>query len=81
MNTWYRKAGSASRAGFDVAVGPREAGWQHTGLYTLTLAPGESRIVTGRERAHRWLAMHPATPPFYFGIVISIVRSLPLAGC
>lgn len=55
MNTWYRKAGSASRAGFDVAVGPREAGWQHTGLYILTLAPGESRIVTGRE--FEWLVL------------------------
>lgn len=55
MNSWYRKAGSASRAGFDVAIGPREAGWQHTGLYVMTLAPGESRLITGRE--FEWLVL------------------------
>ncbi len=55
MNTWYRKAGSASRAGFDVAIGPREAGWQHTGLYVATLAPGESRRITGGE--YEWLVL------------------------
>ena len=55
MNAWYRKAGSASRAGFDVAIGPREAGWQHTGLYVATLAPGESRRITGGE--YEWLVL------------------------
>jgi 5-deoxy-glucuronate isomerase len=55
MSEWHRKAGSASRAGFDVAIGPREAGWEHTGLYVVTLAPGESRLITGRE--FEWLVL------------------------
>ena len=55
MSEWYRPAGSASRAGFDVAIGPREAGWEHTGLYVLTLAAGESRRVIGGE--HEWLVL------------------------
>jgi 5-deoxy-glucuronate isomerase len=55
MNEWHRKAGSASRAGFDVAIGPREAGWDHTGLYVVTLAPGESRLITGR--GFEWLVL------------------------
>ena len=55
MNTWFRKAGSAGREGFDVAIGPREAGWQHTGLYVVTLAPGESRRITGGE--FEWLVL------------------------
>ena len=55
MSQWYRKAGTASRAGFEVAIGPREAGWEHTGLYVVTLAAGESRMITGRE--HEWLVL------------------------
>ena len=55
MTEWHRKAGSASRAGFEVAIGPREAGWDHTGLYVVTLAPGESRLITGRE--YEWLVL------------------------
>jgi 5-deoxy-glucuronate isomerase len=55
MSEWHRKAGSASRAGFDVAIGPKEAGWEHTGLYVVTLAAGESRMITGRE--HEWLVL------------------------
>jgi 5-deoxy-glucuronate isomerase len=55
MNTWHRKAGSAGREGFDVAIGPREAGWQHTGLYVVTLAPGESRRITGGD--FEWLVL------------------------
>lgn len=55
MSEWYRKAGTASRAGFEVAIGPREAGWEHTGLYVVTLAAGESRMITGRE--HEWLVL------------------------
>jgi 5-deoxy-glucuronate isomerase len=55
MSEWYRKAGSAGRAGFEVAIGPREADWDHAGLYVLTLAPGESRIITGRE--YEWLVL------------------------
>jgi len=55
MSEWHRKAGSASRAGFEVAIGPREAGWEYTGLYVMTLAPGESRMITGRE--HEWLVL------------------------
>jgi 5-deoxy-glucuronate isomerase len=38
-----------------VAIGPREAGWDHTGLYVVTLAPGESRLITGRE--FEWLVL------------------------
>ena len=55
MSEWYRKAGSAGRAGFEVAIGPREAGWDHAGLYVVTLAPGESRVITGRR--HEWLVL------------------------
>jgi 5-deoxy-glucuronate isomerase len=55
MSEWHRKAGSAARAGFDVAIGPREAGWEHAGLYVVTLAPGESRRITGRE--YEWLVL------------------------
>ncbi|MEP7036333.1 MAG: 5-deoxy-glucuronate isomerase [Dermatophilaceae bacterium] len=55
MNEWYRRAGSAGRAGFDVAIGPREAGWEHAGLYVVTLAPGESRSIAGGE--HEWLVL------------------------
>jgi 5-deoxy-glucuronate isomerase len=55
MSEWHRKAGMASRAGFEVAIGPREAGWEHAGLYVVTLAPGESRVITGRE--FEWLVL------------------------
>jgi len=55
MSEWHRKVGSASRAGFEVAIGPREAGWEHAGLYVVTLAPGESRLITGRE--FEWLVL------------------------
>jgi 5-deoxy-glucuronate isomerase len=55
ITEWYRKAGSASRDGFDVAIGPRQAGWEHTGLNVVTLAPGESRTITGRE--YEWLVL------------------------
>jgi 5-deoxy-glucuronate isomerase len=55
MSEWHRKAGSASRAGFEVAIGPLEAGWEHTGLYVVTIAPGESRLITGRE--FEWLVL------------------------
>jgi 5-deoxy-glucuronate isomerase len=48
MSQWFRPAGSASRHGFDVAIRPGEAGWEHTGLNILTLPPGERReILTG----------------------------------
>ena len=55
MTEWHRRAGSASKAGFDVAIGPHEAGWEHTGLFVVTLAPGESRVITGRE--FEWLVL------------------------
>ena len=55
MSEWYRPAGSASRAGFDVAIGPREAGWEHTGLYVVTLAAGQSRRIICGE--HEWLVL------------------------
>jgi 5-deoxy-glucuronate isomerase len=55
MTEWHRKAGTASQPGFEVAIGPREAGWEHTGLYVLTLAPGESRLVSGGP--HEWLVL------------------------
>ena len=45
MSNWHRPAGSAARHGFDVALGPREAGWEHAGLNVLTLAPGERRLI------------------------------------
>ena len=54
MSEWYRKAGTASRAGFDVAIGPREAGWEHTGLYVVTLAAGESRSGSSAASMSGW---------------------------
>ena len=55
MSQWFRQAGSTSRDGFDVAIDPREAGWDHTGLYVATLAPGESReLATGE---FEWLVL------------------------
>ena len=60
MAEWHRKAGTASRAGFDVAIGPREAGWEHTGLYVVTLGPGESRAITGGP--HEWLVLPLSGP-------------------
>ena len=45
MSNWHRPAGSAARHGFDVALSPREAGWEHAGLNVLTLAPGERRLI------------------------------------
>ena len=55
MTEWFRKAGTAGRGGFDVAIGPREAGWEHTGLHVLTLAAGESKRVLAGE--HEWLVL------------------------
>jgi 5-deoxy-glucuronate isomerase len=55
MTEWFRKAGTAGRGGFDVAIGPREAGWEHTGLHVLTLAAGESKRVIGG--GHEWLVL------------------------
>lgn len=42
MSNWFRPAGSSARDGYDVAVSPGEPGWQYTGLYVATIAPGES---------------------------------------
>lgn len=55
MTEWFRKAGAAGRGGFDVAIGPREAGWEYTGLHVLTLAAGESKRVVAGE--HEWLVL------------------------
>ena len=55
MTEWFRRAGTAGRAGFEVAIGPREAGWEHAGLYVMTLAAGESRRVVGGQ--HEWLVL------------------------
>lgn len=40
---WFRKAGSTARDGFDLAITPGEPGWEHTGLYVVSLRPGEVR--------------------------------------
>ena len=55
MSQWFRRAGSTARDGFDLAIGPREAGWEHTGLYVVTLAPGESRELVAGE--FEWLVL------------------------
>ena len=55
MSKWYRPAGSASRTGFDVAIDTREEDWDHAGLYVVTLAAGESRVIAGGE--HEWLVL------------------------
>jgi 5-deoxy-glucuronate isomerase len=81
MTEWHRKAGTASRAGFEVAIGPWEAGWQHTGLYVATLGPGESRTITGGE--HEWLVL-PLSGPVRVECAGKLVflagRSGPFAG-
>jgi 5-deoxy-glucuronate isomerase len=55
MSEWYRRAGSARRLGFDVAIGPREADWDYTGLYVATLERGESRSIGTGE--FEWLVL------------------------
>ena len=41
-DTWFWPAGSRAKDGCDVVVDDRLADWAHTGLVTMTLAPGES---------------------------------------
>jgi 5-deoxy-glucuronate isomerase len=55
MNRWHRPAGSAARDGLEVAMGPPEAGWEHTGLQVVSLTPGESRVVSGHQ--YEWLVL------------------------
>ena len=78
---WHRRSGTASRAGFDVAIGPREAGWEHTGLYVVTLGPGESRAISGGQ--HEWLVL-PLSGPVRVECAGKLVfltgRSGPFAG-
>ena len=38
MTEWHRKAGTAARAGFDVAIGPREAGLTSRGGHAWSIA-------------------------------------------
>jgi 5-deoxy-glucuronate isomerase len=45
VTEWFKPAGSASRDGFDLAISPGEPGWEHTGLYVVTLGAGESREI------------------------------------
>lgn len=45
MNEWFRPAGSTGDAEWDVRIRPGDPGWSHTGLYAVTLAPGERRVV------------------------------------
>jgi 5-deoxy-glucuronate isomerase len=44
---WVLPFGSAKGDGYDVAITPTSEDWQHTGLYAVTLAPGESREIEG----------------------------------
>jgi 5-deoxy-glucuronate isomerase len=46
---WVRPLGSASAAGWDVAIDDTVDGWSHTSLYAVTLADGESRTVAAGE--------------------------------
>jgi 5-deoxy-glucuronate isomerase len=43
VSEWFRPHGTAGRDGFELAISPGEPGWEHTGLYVVTLGPGESR--------------------------------------
>ncbi len=45
MSDWLRPAGSSGDPEWDVRIRPGDPGWVHTGLYAVTLAPGESRTV------------------------------------
>ncbi len=45
MTDWLRAAGSSGDGEWDVRIRPGDPGWSHTGLYAVTLAPGESRTV------------------------------------
>lgn len=48
MGEWLRTAGSCRRGEYDVAIGPTDAGWKHTGLHVLSLPPGKPhRLDTG----------------------------------
>lgn len=40
---WVRPSGSAKADGYDVAIIPGTEDWRHTGLYAVSLGPGESR--------------------------------------
>ncbi|MFH8468316.1 5-deoxy-glucuronate isomerase [Streptomyces sp. NPDC017991] len=43
--TYHLPAGSAATSPYDLVITPESAGWSHTGLRILTLAPGESRTL------------------------------------
>jgi 5-deoxy-glucuronate isomerase len=45
MSDWFRPAGTTARDGFELAISPGEPGWEHTGLYVVTLGAGESREI------------------------------------
>ena len=55
MSRWVKPAGSAARGGFEVAIDPSDAGWEHTGLYVASLAPGERRQVSTGDA--EWLVL------------------------
>jgi 5-deoxy-glucuronate isomerase len=44
-----------AREGFEVAIDPAEAGWEHAGLHVVALDSGESRVIAGG--AHEWLVL------------------------
>ena len=46
----HLRAGTAARHGYDLEITPADAGWSHSSLRTLTLAPGTSHVLeTGDE--------------------------------
>lgn len=45
MSRWHLPAGTAARDGFELALDPVDAGWEHSGLYVVQLAPGQSRTI------------------------------------
>ncbi|TQM64861.1 5-deoxy-glucuronate isomerase [Humibacillus xanthopallidus] len=49
---WVRPLGSASAAGWDVAIDESVDSWEHTRLYAVTLAAGESRTVPAADFEH-----------------------------
>jgi 5-deoxy-glucuronate isomerase len=81
MTEWFRPAGTAARDGFDLAVTPGEPGWEHTGLYVVTLAPGESHEIETESCEYLVLPLSGSAKITCEGSVVELAgRPSPFAG-
>ena len=55
MSEWFRGSGTTARDGFDLVIEPGTAGWEHTGLSIVTLAPGDTREIETGDR--EWIVL------------------------